>query len=304
VLKARIKSFKRYIHTATPQVAHITLQVERLLPPRSSEYLKENAQSAWAMVSNSALPASVTEEPIFQSVKGYVASCLVPVKITDAREAFSYARKMGYEPDYLYLKAWFAAEKANGQLEGGMDVVADTVIKGRRYTPFEKAFMAGKKAAAFYFRGRERLYTDTIDAERDLREALKLHLFVYTINIDEGHHWSSSSFEYAKNTAYNLYNDPFQTPTPWDVFETVIAFCKLEGAYADPLETPIIETLAKIVAVCTRPDLAHRYRNKAKPLEQVVAQVAKWTDSAMRGRVVESIKKTEASLLAKTRLAR
>jgi hypothetical protein len=46
-----------------------------------------------------------------------------------------------------------------------------TVIKGKRYTPFEKAFMAGKKAAAFYFRGRERLYTDTIDAERDLHEA-------------------------------------------------------------------------------------------------------------------------------------
>jgi Putative DNA-binding domain len=304
VLKARIKSFKRYIHTATPQVAHITLQVERLLPPRSSEYLKENAQSACAMVSNSALPASVTEEPIFQSVKGYVASCLVPAKITDAREAFSYARKMGYEPDYLYLKAWFAAEKANGQLEGGMDIVADTVIKGRRYTPFEKAFMAGKKAAAFYFRGRERLYTDTIDAEKDLREALRLHLFVYTINIDEGHHWSSSSFEYAKNTAYNLFNVPFQTPTPWDVFEMMIAFCKLESTYADPLETPITETLAKIVAVCTRPDLAHRYRNKAKPLEQVVAQDAKWTDSTMRGRVVESIKKTEASLLAKTRLAR
>jgi hypothetical protein len=54
VLKARIKNFKRYIHTATPQVAHITLQVERLLPPRSSEHLRENAQSAWTMVSDSA----------------------------------------------------------------------------------------------------------------------------------------------------------------------------------------------------------------------------------------------------------
>ena len=159
--------------------------------------------------------------------------------------------------------------------------------------------MAGKRAAAFYFRGRERLYTDTIDAERDLHEALRLHLFVYKINIDEGHHWSSSSFEYAKNTAYNLFNVPFQTPTPWDIFETMIAFCKLESTYADSLETPITETLCR-----SRPDLAHKYRNKAKPLEQAVVQDAKWTDAAMRGRLVESIKKTEASLLAKTKLAR
>lgn len=301
VLKARIKSFKRYIHNASPQVAHVTLQVERLLPPRSSEHSGENAASAWTMVNRANLPASISEDPIFQSVKGYVASCLVPAKITDAREAFSYASKMGYEPEYLYLKAWFTAEKANGQLEGGMDVVADTVIKGKRYTQFEKAYMAGKKAAAFYFRGRERFYTDTIDAERDLLEALKLHLLVYKINIDEGHHWSSSSFEFAKNTAFSLFNVPFQTPSPWDVVDNIISCLKQEGMYADPLEAPIVETLARIVLVCTRPDLAHRYRNKIKPLESAVTHGAKWTDPSMRERVIDKVKATEVSLLTKTK---
>jgi hypothetical protein len=304
VLKARIKSFKRYIHTATPQVAHITLQVERLLPPRSNEHLKENAQSAWTIVSDSALPASITEEPIFQSVRGYVASCLMPPRITDAREAFSYARKMGYESDYQYLKAWFAAEKANGQLEGGMEIVADTVIKGKRYTLFEKAFMAGKKAAAFYFRGRDRFYTDTVDAERDLQEALKLHLFVYKINIDEGHHWSASSFEFAKNTAFSLFNVPFQTPAPWDVIDVMINSLKQEGTYSDPLQAPIIETLAKIVSVSTRPDLAHKYKNKLRPLESIVLHDAKWTDAAARERVLDGLRATDAALVNKTKLAR
>jgi len=304
ILKARIKSFKRYIHTASPQVAHVTLQVERLLPPRSSEHLKENAQTAWSIVNDSTLPASVTEEPIFQSVKGYVASCMVPPRITDAREAFSYASKMGYDPEYQYLKAWFAAEKANGQLEGGMDVVADTVIKGKRYTLFEKAFMAGKKAAALYFRGRERFYTDTVDAEKDLQEALRLHLFVYKINIDEGHHWSSSTFEFAKNTAFSLFNVPFQTPAPWDVIEVMINSVKQEGTYADPLQTPITETLAKIVSVSTRPDLAHKYRNKLKPLEGVVIHDAKWTDVAARERVLENLRAADAALANKTKLSR
>jgi Putative DNA-binding domain len=304
ILKARIKSFKRYVHTASPQVAHITLQVERLLPPRSSEHLKENAQTAWSIVNDSTLPASITEEPIFQSVKGYVASCMVPSRITDAREAFSYAGKMGYDPEYQYLKAWFAAEKANGQLEGGMDVVADTVIKGKRYTQLEKAFMAGKKAAALYFRGRERFYTDTVDAERDLQEALRLHLFVYKINIDEGHHWSSSTFEFAKNTAFSLFNVPFQTPTPWDVIEVMINCMKQDGMYADPLQTPITETLTKIVSVSTRPDLAHKYKNKLKPLEGVVIHDAKWTDVAARVRVLESLRATESALVNRTKLAR
>ena len=95
----------------------------------------------------------------------------------------------------------------------------------------------------------------------------------------------------------------FQTPTPWDIFETMTVFCKLENTYADPLETPITETLGKIVAVCTRPDLAHRYRNKLKPLEQAVVKDAKWTDAVMRGRVLDCIRKTETSLLAKTKLA-
>jgi hypothetical protein len=301
ILRARIKTFKRYVHTATPQVARITLQVERLLPPRSSVHPLENAQSAWTMVSDQNLPATISEEPIFQSVKGYVACCFVPPKITDAREAFSYAEKMGYEPEYPYLKAWFASEKANGQLEGGMEIVADMVIKGKRYTLFEKAYMAGKKAAALYFRGRERMYTDTVDAERDLWEAVKLHLFVYKINIDEGHYWSSNSFEFAKNTTFGLFNIPFQTPSPWNIVDTFVACLKLEGTYSDPLETPIVETLARIVSVSTRSDLAHRYKNKLKSLESVIRHDAKWTDNAIRDRVIECIRTTEQSLAAKTK---
>jgi len=304
VLKARVQSFKRYIHTATPQVARITMQVERLLPPRSSEHSAEKARSAWAIVSDSALPASISEEPIFQSVKGYVACCLIPARITDAREAFSYARKMGYEPEYHYLKCWLVAEKTIGQVEDGMEVAADTVIKGKRYSLFEKAHMAGKKAAALYFRGRDRLYTDTVDAERDLKQALMLHLFAYKINIDEGHYWSASTFEYAKNTAYNLLDIPFRTPAPWEVVDTMIGCLKMEGTYADPLETPLKETLVRIVATSTRPEIAHRYRNKLKPLENVISRDANWADVALRDSVVAHIRQTDEALATKSKVAR
>ena len=301
-IKARIKSFKRYVHIASPEVARITLQVERLVPPRSSEHSQESAKQAWALVSDQRLPATITEDPIFRSVKGYAGCCLVPPRITDAREAFSYARKMGYEPEYLYLKTWFAAEKTNGQFEGGMDVVSDIVIRGKRYTPFEKAVMAGKKAAEFYFRGRERVYTDSVDAEKDFSEALRLHLFVHKINVDEGHYWSSSSFEYAKNTAFGLFNLLLQTASPWNVVDTCVSCLKHDGTYADPLEVPIIETLQKIVSASTRPEIAYRFRNKLKFLENIVRNEAKWTDAGISERILEKIRATDKLLSAKAKV--
>src|ERR1019366_8197394 len=99
--------------------------------------------------------------------------------------------------------------------------------------------MSSKKAAALYFRARDRLSTDPVDAEKDLREALSLHLFAYKVNFDEGHHWSPATFDYAKNTAYTLFSIPFQTPEPWKVFDLIIDSLKIDSVYADPLEEPI-----------------------------------------------------------------
>jgi hypothetical protein len=195
VLKARVKSFNRYVHVATPRIARMTLDVERLLPPRAREHPGEHAQSAWMIVSDRTLPAQVTEEPTFRSLRGYVACCLASPRITDAREDFSYALRMSYEPEYNYLKKWFYVERGAGQFEGGLALAADTVIKGNRYTLFEKTFMASGKAFALYLRARDRVYTDTVDAKRDFLEALKLNLFVYKAYIDEGYHWASDAFE-------------------------------------------------------------------------------------------------------------
>jgi hypothetical protein len=102
----------------------------------------------------------------------------------------------------------------------------------------------------------------------------------------------------------SLFNVPFQTPSPWDVIDNIINCVKQDGVYVDPLEPPIVETLARIVLVCTRPDLAHRYRNKIKPLEAAITHEAKWTDPAMRERVVASVRETDASLATKISLSK
>ncbi|MBO0733722.1 MAG: hypothetical protein J2P49_05265, partial [Methylocapsa sp.] len=70
-----------------------------------------------------------------------------------------------------------------------------------------------------------------------------------------------------------------------------------DGIYADPLEEPIAESLKKTTGT-TRRDLAHRFRNKMKPLEMAVRD-AKWHDSAASERITKTIRSGEFILQSK-----
>jgi hypothetical protein len=60
----------------------------------------------------------------------------------------------------------------------------------------------------------------------------------------------------------------------------------------------------RIVATATRPELAHRYRNKLKPLENVVSRDANWADVAVRDCIVANIRGTDGALIAKSKVTR
>jgi len=79
----------------------------------------------------------------------------------------------------------------------------------------------------------------------------------------------------------------------------IIDALKIGGVYADPLEEPIAESLSRTVGMATRPDLAHRCRNKMKPLE-IAVRDAKWHDSAVSERITKKIRAEEGILLGKT----
>ena len=246
------------------------------------------------MVTSHGLPASTTESPILQSVIGYVACCLRPPRLTDAREAFAFAHSMGYEPEYAYVRAWLEAEGIHSQLDGGLFAATDFIIHGRRYSAAEKAYMRSKRATGLYFREKnDRMYTDAVDAASDFREALLLHLLSYREYFDAGHTWTDTTHEYAKNTAYNLIDAHFQTPAPWEAFDSLITSLTLENSYVDPIEEPIVDLARRVVSATATGEARGRLKGKLRAIVGALRE-SKWARSAGRERTLLALQMIEA----------
>ena len=164
IIKERVRTFKRHVHISNPKVAEEVSRVERIIPPRFATHLPEDAMKAWDVVNSSKLPPIVTEDPLFRSLYGYVASSCNPPRLSEARTAFEYAQQMKFEPDFRYLLAWFAAEKRSGVFDRRCEKIADIVISGKKYSEIEKIEMTSRKAASMYARGKDQIYTDYVDA--------------------------------------------------------------------------------------------------------------------------------------------
>jgi hypothetical protein len=295
VIRERVRTFKKYVFNASPEVAAIMITVDRLLPARG-EYDQGDVSRAWALVADGALEPNVTEDPIFRSLRGYVASALRPPRLTEAREDFDYAVKMRYEPDFFRLKTWLIAEKQIEEFGGRVEHIANIVIDGKRYSRLEKAFMLQRKAGNHYFRAKDRQHTEPTDARRDFAEALKLQLKVFRINIDDGHHWVHATTDYARNSAFTLFDAVLRGPTPVEVVDEIRSLLVLKDIYLDPIVMPAAEAIERLVRLATRPEQAHRSRNRLKGLDQLVERSTEWCDPQRAINLARRIRECEATL--------
>lgn len=298
-IKARVKTFKKYVFHASAEVASIMINVDRLLPAKG-EYDQTSAQRAWKIVTEATMEPVTTEDPIFRTIRGYVATALRPPRLTDAREDFDYAIKMGFEPDFFRLKSWLNAEKQIEEFGGRVEHIANIVIEGKRYSRMEKAFMLQRKAANLYFRGKDRQNTDPIDARRDFAEALKLQLKVFRLNIDDGHHWVNATSDYARNTAYTLFDSVLRGPNAAEAIEEIRAVVALKDVYLDPIAQPAVDAIERLVRSANKPETAHRCRNRMKGLDQLVLMSSDWCDPALAEEVAKRIRTQEALLKEKS----
>jgi hypothetical protein len=298
-IKARVKTFKKYAFSASAEVASIMINVDRALPAKGL-FDQGDAQRAWNLVTDFALEPVVTEDPIFRTIRGYVATTLRPPRLTDAREDFDYAIKMGYEPDFFRLKSWLIAEKQIEEFGGRVEHIANTVIDGKRYSRMEKAFMLQRKASNHYFRGKDRQNTDPTDARRDFSEALKLQLKVYRLNIDDGHHWVNATSDYARNTAYTLFDAVLRGPSPTEAIDEIRALVVLKDIYLDPILLPASDAIERLVRSTNRSEAAHRCRNRMKGLDQLVMASPDWCDPTVATELAKRIRAQEALLREKT----
>jgi len=212
-LRVRAKTFQRDAAISNPRVAAIASKIDRILPTRFTEYPPEKVSEAKRLVFDSTLPHSVTEDPLFRVVRGYVRCCTQRPTLTEIREDFLYAISMKFEPDFKYLRAWDNAERGSGVHDGRRISIADFVLQGKRYSEDERLEMLGRKASSLYARAQDRLYTDTSDAMKDLQEALELHLRGFRLRCLSGDMRAEKSERYASNAAATLFyrNRPIAT---------------------------------------------------------------------------------------------
>lgn len=296
VLRERVKAFSRHAAISNPRVATIATQVERLLPTRYPEHRPDKVAEANRIVEDKNLPPYVTEDPFFRTILGYVLCCKPTVQLNAIREAFSYAFDMKFEPDYAYLRVWFNVERRTGVLDGWCLKIADFVLDGKRYQEREKSEMLSRKATNLYTRGQERLHTDSVDALKDLKEALRLHLKIFRLNRDMDDPRAEVSKEYARNTAYYLSNTLVKSPVPWEFLEMLAGVAEARDIYLDPLESPIIDAAKLYSRTLIRLDAIARTRGNIRNLLSKIADEKMWLDPNTYSRVRQSLKDSDAAL--------
>lgn len=104
-IKARVKSFEKDYFPEIPQISRLSLRARDFVRKADRNQHSGYLQEAWSVVSDSRLPAGVTEHPQFKSLYGYVASRMRPPQLEDARAAFSFIFGTKYEPPAEHLRA-------------------------------------------------------------------------------------------------------------------------------------------------------------------------------------------------------
>jgi ABC-type oligopeptide transport system ATPase subunit len=278
IVRERVRAFKQNIRISSPAVVMVITRVQRLLPMRDSAYSREQVLEALRVVTDPALSAGITQDPIFRAAFGFVCALQQPPRLTEAREAFEYCLDMRREPDFGQLIVWFNAERNSGAHDDWCIKIADVVISGRRYTEVEKISMLSRKATSLHARARHRIFTDQTDAHNDFMEALNLHLKTFRFNSLRGDIRTERSEDYARNTAHQWFDLILKSDAPWEIFERVRKLTNTKDVFLDPIEKPLTSVMERILRTHSRPEVINRIRNNLKGLPEALERREQWLD--------------------------
>lgn len=297
IVRERVRAFKQSIRISSPAVVMVITKIQRLLPMRDSAYSREQLSEALRVVTDPALSAGVTQDPVFRSALGYVCALQQPPRLTEAREAFEYSIDMRREPEFGHLLAWFNAEKNSGAHDDWCIKIADIVISGRRYTESDKINMLSRKATSLHARAKERIFTDQIDAHNDFMEALILHLKTFRLNSLRGDIRTERSEEYARNTAHQWFDLILKGDEPWDIFERFKKLLNTRDIFLDPLENPLKAAMDRLKRTHLRYEAINRIRNYIKGLADELDGREQWLDRMVSQYLKDAIRSFDQAMV-------
>ncbi|MEN9063097.1 RNA-binding domain-containing protein [Ponticoccus litoralis] len=294
-IRQRVRAYKQTVKITSPEVARIISAVRRLVPLRFSDHSEQSLKAALQRVQDTELGPSITEDPVFRALKGYVESIQRRPDLVATRDDFGYSLQMKHEPEFEELAAWFEAEKSSGVITDSIFVITDAVISGRRYSEDQKISMISRKATTAYNMARQKI-GDSPDAAYTLAEtSVLLHCKAFKHNVLNGSPMTGVSEKYAKNTSYLLIRLSSEYGA-WRPIEELSVLQKKVDGYLDPFAEALFPYLDSLSAKARTKSEASRLRNALKAVAGGGFDKSKWLDTTMTPQLIDRLKALEARL--------
>ncbi len=295
-LKERVEKFKKNSYPENPLLSRLKARVMSAIEKSKYNDIKI-PDGAWSLVNDKSLPPSITEDPRFLSLKGFVAASSKPPRLDDARQFFRDAIKMKGEPDIEHLRAWFSAERGS---ERGLQVcieIADLVRTGRSYRESDKLAYLFKKASVHYTIGYEHRLVDPEIGRKNLIDSLECYLtyFFLTAAIDIQRPLKTD--EYIRNTSYVLFDLLILNSMNDDFFALIGNLSKKKQVFFDPIEEPLIRAARMIERRALTRGEKQRWKSKIDNTASLLSADFLWQDKSSSARVVAAFGRSSQKML-------
>lgn len=238
-LKVRVEKFKSTFYPDSSEINRLKARVERAI----YEIKFENSSaisSLFAEFERGGFAPSISEDPRFHSLHGYVALFQDPPAMDRCRSCFEQAFSYKFAPEEDYIRAWFETEKETDQSYNHCKRIDDLVSQSKGYSNKFRWEIRSRRASFLYNFARKIIFDFPTKAVEFLEESVRLHLGAYKYYIDSSNYDSRRSEERARNTSFYLIQQ-LARGDGLDQFTTLLAgLIKENGSiYLDPLVEPI-----------------------------------------------------------------
>lgn len=288
-VKERVRAFRRTAKIASPEVARIVATVRKYVPLRLSSHSADNLKRALDSVRDSSLKPTITEDPVFRALKGYVEAIQMRVDLHEVRDSFQYSLQMKHEPEFEELMAWYNAEKLSNIVGTHLFQIMDTVTSGRRYSEDQKIGMISRKATTAYHIARQKLDGSPDEAQSLMRLSIQLHAKAFKQNILNGSPMADISEKYCRNTA-DQYFRMVSSYGPWEPFSEMILLQEETDGYLDPVADALFLYIERASRQSHSKPNKSRIKNKIRDFLSEGFPKEKWLDTTLSSRIEDQLK--------------
>ena len=289
-VKERIEKYKLNFYPENPLLSRLQDRIESLIAKSYRVPDPEAGRQAYALAMDSSIAPKISEDPRFVSLQAYTCLSQTPPKIDEARRLFGHTFLMKFEPEVEHLKRWFSVERDSGYGVEECLKITGVVARGKRYSDDDKIWFLSRKGSLLYNRGKSEIYFSPEKGITDMEEALRLHLSCYKKNFETASLQTQKSDEYARNTAFFLFNFLIRNGRTDDFFRVVLDLVENSDNRLDPLEDPLIECGQLIKQRRGSRSELNRLRGRIEYLGRTVNNADKWYDRFSGQRVAELYK--------------